>query len=205
MTRPCRLAADAMGMLRHIEVHGPRTRAEVAKGCTGNDTSKTLANLSQLGYVAADHTTRPATYGLTSKARRVLGEAQAQGQAPGPAIAQTAPTPARAAPQPMPKPAPRQAKAPAAAAAPPRARKQPTPRTMAAVQHLVLRPWAMGGQAAGEPKAHAYTGQETRRPSLRPGSMAAFSLPSRMGDRLHYRDGLVTDMAGNPVNPATHR
>ena len=35
--------------------------------------------------------------------------------------------------------------------------------------------------------------------SPRPGAMRAFSLPSRFGDRLHYRDGRVTDMAGNAI------
>lgn len=190
MTRPRRLAADAMGMLRHIEVHGPRTRAEVAKGCTG-DTSKTLSNLAQLGYVVADHTTRPACYGLTSKARKALGDTQGQ----PPAAPLPAPT-ARLAAQP---PAAAQPTARAVTPVPaPKPRKLPSPRTMAAVQHLVTRPWAQGSGGT-EVRAGDYTGHEIRRPSLRPGSMAAFSLPSRMGDQLHYRDGLVTDMAGNPV------
>jgi hypothetical protein len=35
--------------------------------------------------------------------------------------------------------------------------------------------------------------------SLRPGAMVAFTLPSRIGDRLHYRDGRVTDMTGAPL------
>jgi hypothetical protein len=36
-------------------------------------------------------------------------------------------------------------------------------------------------------------------PSPRPGANAAFTLPSRYGDELHYRDGRVTDMDGNPL------
>ncbi len=35
--------------------------------------------------------------------------------------------------------------------------------------------------------------------SLRAGAMVAFTLPSRIGDRLFYRDGRVTDMAGAPL------
>lgn len=38
--------------------------------------------------------------------------------------------------------------------------------------------------------------------SVRPGSMDAFAFPSRMGNTLHWRDGRVTDLAGNPItNP----
>ncbi len=33
----------------------------------------------------------------------------------------------------------------------------------------------------------------------RPGAADALALPSRMNDRLHYRDGRVTDMQGNPI------
>lgn len=33
----------------------------------------------------------------------------------------------------------------------------------------------------------------------RPGAADAMALPSRMNDRLHYRDGRVTDMQGNPI------
>lgn len=34
---------------------------------------------------------------------------------------------------------------------------------------------------------------------MRPGAGDALRLPSRRGDRLHYRDGRVTDLAGNPI------
>lgn len=33
----------------------------------------------------------------------------------------------------------------------------------------------------------------------RPGAADALALPSRMNNRLHYRDGRVTDMQGNPI------
>lgn len=44
----------------------------------------------------------------------------------------------------------------------------------------------------------AYTGAELRA-NTRHGAMDAQRLPSRMGDRLHWRDGRVTDMQGNPL------
>jgi deferrochelatase/peroxidase EfeB len=36
-------------------------------------------------------------------------------------------------------------------------------------------------------------------PPMRLGADACLALPSRVGDRLHYRDGRVTDMQGNPI------
>lgn len=35
--------------------------------------------------------------------------------------------------------------------------------------------------------------------AMRPGSQAALLCPSRIGDRLHHRDGRVTDMQGQPI------
>lgn len=46
-----------------------------------------------------------------------------------------------------------------------------------------------------------YTGAELRDPAIRPGADDARGLPSRVGDRLHYRGGRVTDLAGNPIEP----
>ena len=36
-------------------------------------------------------------------------------------------------------------------------------------------------------------------PPMRPGAEACLAIPSRMGDRLHYRDGRVTDLQGNAL------
>ena len=36
-------------------------------------------------------------------------------------------------------------------------------------------------------------------PALRPGSEDFLVRPSRIGDRLHHRDGRVTDLGGNPI------
>lgn len=47
-------------------------------------------------------------------------------------------------------------------------------------------------------QAASYHGTETTEPSIRPGSMDAFALPSRVGSRLHWPDGRVT-----PINHPT--
>lgn len=49
----------------------------------------------------------------------------------------------------------------------------------------------------GEPKG--YRCPELRPFDGRPGAMQAFDLPSRMNNRLHHRDGHVTDLQGNPL------
>ena len=36
-------------------------------------------------------------------------------------------------------------------------------------------------------------------PALRPGSEDFLTCPSRIGQRLHHRDGRVTDLQGNPI------
>lgn len=43
----------------------------------------------------------------------------------------------------------------------------------------------------------SYQGRELQPYQGRPGAMDAFALPSRMGNRLHYRDGRVERMEGN--------
>lgn len=57
---------------------------------------------------------------------------------------------------------------------------------------------AIGGRARTSSDA------DNRTPPMRLGADQALSLPSRIGDQLHYRSGLITDMAGNVVQPA-HR
>lgn len=42
---------------------------------------------------------------------------------------------------------------------------------------------------------------DTAPPADRPGQDNNLGYPSRHGDRLHYRSGLITDMAGNPIHP----
>ena len=48
---------------------------------------------------------------------------------------------------------------------------------------------------ASSPPREVYTGSEMRAYTGRPGSMDAFSYPSRIGDRLHHRDGSVTPLS----------
>lgn len=46
-----------------------------------------------------------------------------------------------------------------------------------------------------------YNGAEVCMPALRAGADDALQVPSRVGDRLHFRDGRVTDLHGQPVQP----
>ena len=44
-----------------------------------------------------------------------------------------------------------------------------------------------------------YNGAEVCMPALRAGADDALQVPSRVGDRLHFRDGRVTDLHGQPI------
>lgn len=44
-----------------------------------------------------------------------------------------------------------------------------------------------------------YNGDEVCMPALRSGADDALQVPSRVGDHLHFRDGRVTDLQGNPI------
>lgn len=46
-------------------------------------------------------------------------------------------------------------------------------------------------------KAKSYQGAEIIEPSNRPGSMDAFALPSRVGSRLHWPDGRITNVSNS--------
>lgn len=52
-------------------------------------------------------------------------------------------------------------------------------------------------------RARPSSAADNRLPPMRPGSEQALSLPSRIGDYLHYRNGLITDMAGQVIQAAT--
>ncbi len=166
--------AETFALLRHVEVNGPRTRPELAKGLQRPeaDITKTVNNLVALGYFAKDDTTRPISYALTKKARSKLSQ---------PFTPQPKPTRPRANPEPF-------------------AYLEPTPAP--ALRRKAAR--LQYHSAYAPPRHQRYGAMATYRaceyqPSNRPGAMDAFALPSRMGDTLHYRDGRVTDMAGNPV------
>lgn len=44
-----------------------------------------------------------------------------------------------------------------------------------------------------------YAGPELRPTSVRPACDAGLDMPSRVGSTLRYRDGRITDLAGNPI------
>ena len=51
-------------------------------------------------------------------------------------------------------------------------------------------------------KKDHYLGEDLTQAPVRPSADDSLRLPSRMGQRLHYRGGLVTCMAGTPIAPA---
>ena len=66
-----------------------------------------------------------------------------------------------------------------------RARQLGAQRTLRQTQQRISTASARG----------TYSGAEMRPFAGRPGAMDAFALPSRMGQRLHYRDGRVETLA----------
>ena len=49
------------------------------------------------------------------------------------------------------------------------------------------------------PVRRASSAADLAPPALRPGSEDFLACPSRIGNRLHYRGGRVTDLRGNPI------
>lgn len=47
--------------------------------------------------------------------------------------------------------------------------------------------------------ARKYSAPELESYAGRPGAMRAFDLPSRINNRLYFRDGRVTDLQGQPI------
>lgn len=58
---------------------------------------------------------------------------------------------------------------------------------------------AVNRQAPTAYQPRGYDGAELRPYIGRPDAMHAQALPSRFNNRLHYRDGRVTDLAGQPL------
>jgi len=56
-----------------------------------------------------------------------------------------------------------------------------------------------GGKISNSSAPTCYQGQELYAPCLHPHADDSLALPSRIGDRLHYRDRRTTDMAGQPI------
>lgn len=175
MMRTPGMHAETFAILRHIEVHGPRSRDELVKGLrqATADLGKRLNNLTSMGYVARDETTRPVSFTLTHRARAKLAS---------PEVARPS--------------------APIKEPVEPKPRKKRNTSDWGELQSLAQqRIRAMGVNRGQQTKAPPYRGTEMA-PSLRPHAMDFTLLPSRFGDRLHYRDGRVTDMAGNPLSLA---
>lgn len=170
-----RMHEETFAVLRHLEVHGPRTKVEITKGTQQpeRELTKRLANLMMLGYLVLDGTTKPAQFTLTGKARHKLA-------------APDAVYPRR------PKSAPK--KAIEAEANAMSATQASRPHKRAAINgdaaYMPVHRRALGTL---KPRYHAIE----YRPSVRPGANDALALPSRHGDRLHWRDGRITDLDGN--------
>jgi hypothetical protein len=70
-----RMHQETFEILRHIEVHGPRTKEEIKKAFAARPAghlSATVSNLLNLGYLAPDATTKTIAFTLTGKARKKL-------------------------------------------------------------------------------------------------------------------------------------
>ncbi|MFN7725181.1 MAG: hypothetical protein ACK5QH_08940 [Rubrivivax sp.] len=83
------------------------------------------------------------------------------------------------------------------------------------IQPTLLKPWEVVHPHTGQ--GHAWqrvtgcnrhaglaSAADLRPPVQRPGSEDFLACPSRVGETLRYRDGRVTDLAGNPLSPSTH-
>lgn len=80
-------------------------------------------------------------------------------------------------------------------------RRAPLPRAPglhAPKRHTAATPGPRPTPISNASSTEPYTGAELHA-RTRPGAMDAHRLPSRMGERLHWRDGRVTDMQGNPL------
>jgi hypothetical protein len=162
------MQVESYALLRHIEVHGPRSRPELAAGLARpvKDVTIRLSNLVALGYLAKDETVTPIAFALTRKSRVKLAS-------------------------------PYEPKPPATKPRKARERVDTSVRSRATLH--AAQAWSPPARRVfGAPTATPYRAQEYQ-PSTRPGAMVAVKLPSRFGDTLRYRDGRVTDMAGNPI------
>lgn len=51
----------------------------------------------------------------------------------------------------------------------------------------------------------SFTARYIDPPPTRPGSEDALKCPSRTGERLHHRDGRMTDLSGNPLKKGQNK
>lgn len=70
---------ETLDVLRHVHVHGSRTRAEVVKAFANVPTAGTaVSNLAMLGYLASDGMSTPQTFIVTRKGQGKLAQVAAQ-------------------------------------------------------------------------------------------------------------------------------
>ena len=74
---------------------------------------------------------------------------------------------------------------------------EPTPAGQAAIATRADR-----AAPTRSPVRLASSSADLAPPPMRPGAEACLVLPSRIGDRLHHRDGRVTDLQGRPLRSA---
>ncbi len=72
----------------------------------------------------------------------------------------------------------------------------------------LLAPWEIIAPGCGGPELltrspirSIASAADLAPPALRTGSCIALTHPSRIGQHLHHRGGLVTDLQGNPIEP----
>jgi hypothetical protein len=171
------LADKSVRMLQNLRVNGASSLDELAKldPELAHDVKNIINGLNTQKYVVSDKGVRlpkePARYNLTEKGRKAL--------LPKP--------PKEAAPKVAPKPICTLGNFPQKDAA--HGAAKPTKPSKAG-------PVRINNTASTK----AYNpGKDMLAPAARAGADAALSIPSRYGDRLHYRNGVHTDLRGNPI------
>ena len=168
------MSDGAFTLLRHIEVHGPQTEAEVCKAfhTTQRATVKVmLRNLQTLKHLAQDATTKEPTLQLTGRGRAKLAD-------PFDKLAKRRELSESTT-------AHRNTKAVTLAKLRERARGLP----------LASAPWR---PAPGD-ELDPYWAKLDFMP-CRPDGKDHLQYPSRIGNRRYFRDGRITDLAGNALN-----
>lgn len=86
---------NTLDVLRHVAVHGSRTRAEVVKAFTTIPAGQALSNLQMLGYLAGDGVSTPLNFIVTKKGHAKIAQmAGKDGVRTAPATPAPAPSPA---------------------------------------------------------------------------------------------------------------
>ncbi|MBC7619110.1 MAG: hypothetical protein H7293_09005 [Candidatus Saccharibacteria bacterium] len=173
------ITPKARRCLENMLVSGPITALELnALDPTAPDHRQTIKTLEQAKYVVAgpkpDNGSALCTYSLTRKAKHLLGAAIA---APADDDTGTATL----------------ERTPRGSYAPRRRRPAANP-----TDTTVAGPISHGSMST---KGHYHPCKDMLAPAIRPGAEDALSLPSRVGDQLHYRDGRVAHITAQHSEP----